>query len=150
MRGTDPRVVLGLHRSRHERRLLTAALDLGVTALDTSTSYLDFRSHQVLVRIADDLLPKFTVSTKVGYFSAPDGAEHSLDPHGCARPSNERLATWDGSRSWSSCTTRNTRSARPPLTARRCWQRRVLPSMAPRPRASAPLGASRPGTRHHW
>ncbi|MEV7750550.1 aldo/keto reductase [Streptomyces griseofuscus] len=80
MRGTDPRVVLGLHRSRHERRLLTAALDLGVTALDTSTNYLGFRSHQVLARTAGDLLPKFTVSTKVGYFPAADGAVHSLDP----------------------------------------------------------------------
>ncbi|MGW3814243.1 aldo/keto reductase [Streptomyces sp. NPDC005046] len=80
MRAIDPRVVLGLHRSRHERRLLTGALDLGVTALDTSTSYLGFHSHQVLARTAGDLLPKFTVSTKVGYFSAPDGAEHSLDP----------------------------------------------------------------------
>ncbi|WP_180685886.1 aldo/keto reductase [Streptomyces gossypiisoli] len=80
MRGADPRVVLGLHRSRHERRLLTGALDLGVTALDTSTNYLGFRSHQVLARTAGDLLPKFTVSTKVGYFSGPGGAEHSLDP----------------------------------------------------------------------
>ncbi|MFZ4238584.1 aldo/keto reductase [Streptomyces murinus] len=80
MRGPDPRVVLGLHRSRHERRLLTGALDLGVTALDTSTNYLGFRSHQVLARTAFDLLPKFTVSTKVGYFPGPDGTKHSLDP----------------------------------------------------------------------
>lgn len=79
MRGSDPRVVLGLHRSRHERRLLTEALDLGVTALDTSTNYLGFRSHQVLAQTAGDLLPKFTVSTKVGYFPGPGGAEHSLD-----------------------------------------------------------------------
>jgi aryl-alcohol dehydrogenase-like predicted oxidoreductase len=55
-------------------------LDFGVTALDTSTNYLGFRSHQVLARKAGDLLPKFTVSTKVGYFPGPDGAEHSLDP----------------------------------------------------------------------
>lgn len=80
MRGADPRVVLGLHRSRHERRLLTGALDLGVTTLDTSTNYLGFRSHQVLARTVGDLLPKFTVSTKVGYFPRPGGAEHSLDP----------------------------------------------------------------------
>ncbi|MFJ6884041.1 aldo/keto reductase [Streptomyces californicus] len=80
MRGADPRVVLGLHRSRHERQLLTGALDLGVTALDTSTNYLGFRSHQVLARTAGDLLPKFTVSTKVGYFPGPGGSEHSLDP----------------------------------------------------------------------
>ncbi|MYY86646.1 MULTISPECIES: aldo/keto reductase [unclassified Streptomyces] len=80
MRDTDPRVVLGLHRSRHERRLLTGALDLGVTALDTSSNYLRFRSHEVLARVAGDLLPKFTLSTKVGYFPGPDRAEHSLDP----------------------------------------------------------------------
>jgi aryl-alcohol dehydrogenase-like predicted oxidoreductase len=80
VRGADPRVVLGLHRSHHERRLLTGALDLGVTALDTSSNYLGFRSHEVLARTAGDLLPKFTVSTKVGYFQGQDGAEHSLDP----------------------------------------------------------------------
>ncbi|MFF4258424.1 aldo/keto reductase [Streptomyces sp. NPDC001663] len=80
MRSADPRVVLGLHRSRHERRLLTEALDLGVTTLDTSTNYLGFRSHQALARAVGDLLPKFTVSTKVGYFPGPDRAEHSLDP----------------------------------------------------------------------
>ncbi|WP_333749169.1 aldo/keto reductase [Streptomyces sp. IBSBF 2394] len=80
MRGPDPRVVLGLHRSRHERRLLTGALDLGVTALDTSTNYFGFRSHRILAGLADDLLPKFTVSTKVGYFPGHGGAEHSLDP----------------------------------------------------------------------
>ncbi|MER6789327.1 aldo/keto reductase [Streptomyces sp. NPDC000658] len=76
----DPRVVLGLHRSRHERRLLTGALDLGVTGLDTSSNYLGFLSHSTLARTAADLLPRFTVSTKVGYFRTPDRAEHSLDP----------------------------------------------------------------------
>jgi pyridoxine 4-dehydrogenase len=80
VRSADPRVVLGLHRSRHERRLLTGALDLGVTALDTSTNYLGFRSHQVLAQTAGDLLSKFTVSTKVGYFPGPGRAVHSLDP----------------------------------------------------------------------
>ncbi|WP_421107377.1 aldo/keto reductase [Streptomyces sp. NEAU-S77] len=80
MRGADARVVLGLHRSRHERRLLTGALDLGVTALDTSTNYLGFHSHRILARTAGDLLPKFTVSTKVGYFPGRNGGEHSLDP----------------------------------------------------------------------
>ncbi|MCX4856613.1 aldo/keto reductase [Streptomyces canus] len=80
MRGNDPRVVLGLHRSRHERRLLTGALDLGVTALDTSSNYLGFRSHQVLARTAGDLLSQFSVSTKIGYFPCPGGAEHSLEP----------------------------------------------------------------------
>ncbi|MFD7506809.1 aldo/keto reductase [Streptomyces sp. NPDC059850] len=79
MRGADARVVLGLHRSRHERRLLTGALDLGVTALDTSTNYLGFHSHRILARTAGDLLPQFTVSTKVGYFPGRNGGEHSLD-----------------------------------------------------------------------
>ncbi|MEV5938715.1 aldo/keto reductase [Streptomyces sp. NPDC051994] len=81
MRDPDPRVVLGLHRSRHKRRLLTGALDLSVTALDTSCNYLGFRSHEVLARVAGDLLPKFSLSTKVGYFAGPDNrVEHSLDP----------------------------------------------------------------------
>ncbi|GAA3375657.1 hypothetical protein GCM10020367_44310 [Streptomyces sannanensis] len=55
-------------------------MDLGVTAIDTSSSYLGFRSHQILARTAGDLLPRFTVSTKVGYFPGRDGVEHSLDP----------------------------------------------------------------------
>ncbi|MDP9950356.1 MULTISPECIES: aldo/keto reductase [Streptomyces] len=80
MRGLHPRVVLGLHRSRHERRLLTGALDLGVTSIDTSTNYLGFHSHTVLARTAGDLLPRLTVSTKVGYFPGRERAEHSLDP----------------------------------------------------------------------
>ncbi|RZD99322.1 hypothetical protein C0Q64_16090 [Streptomyces albidoflavus] len=80
MRGTDPRVVLGLHRSGHQRRLLTAALDRGVTALDTSSNYLGHRSHSTLARIASDLLPRFEISTKVGYFSQAGKAAHSLEP----------------------------------------------------------------------
>ncbi|MET7717438.1 aldo/keto reductase [Streptomyces sp. NPDC005407] len=80
MRDADPRVVLGLHRSRHERRLLTGALDLGVTSIDTSTNYLGFHSHEVLARTAGDLLPNFRLSTKVGYFPALGRSEHSLDP----------------------------------------------------------------------
>ncbi|MEU9256171.1 aldo/keto reductase [Streptomyces sp. NPDC048270] len=80
MHGADPRLVLGLHRSRHHRDILTAALDLGVTALDTAAAYLGFRSHSVLAETAADLLPKFTLSTKVGFFPGAGGAEHSLDP----------------------------------------------------------------------
>ncbi|GGP92103.1 aldo/keto reductase [Streptomyces melanogenes] len=76
MRAAVRRTVLGLHRSRHERRLLTGALDLGVTTFDTAYAYFQFRSHKTLAQVAGDLLPKFSVSTKVGYF--PDG--HSLDP----------------------------------------------------------------------
>ncbi|MEE1794987.1 aldo/keto reductase [Streptomyces sp. BE308] len=80
MHGADPRLVLGLHRSRHQRGILTAALDLGVTALDTAAPYLGFRSHTVLAETAADLLPKFALSTKVGFFPSAGGAEHSLDP----------------------------------------------------------------------
>ncbi|MGW0896459.1 aldo/keto reductase [Streptomyces goshikiensis] len=80
MHGADPRLVLGLHRSRHHRDILTAALDLGVTALDTAAPYLGFRSHTTLSETAADLLPKFTLSTKVGFFPGAGGAEHSLDP----------------------------------------------------------------------
>ncbi|MFI1282179.1 aldo/keto reductase [Streptomyces sp. NPDC020858] len=80
MHGADPRLVLGLHRSRHQRDILTAALDLGVTALDTAAPYLGFRSHAVLAETAADLLPKFALSTKVGFFPGAGGAEHSLDP----------------------------------------------------------------------
>lgn len=53
---------------------------MGVTGLDTSANYLGFLSHETLARKAADLLPRFTVSTKVGYFQMPDRAEHSLDP----------------------------------------------------------------------
>ncbi|MEW2139261.1 aldo/keto reductase [Streptomyces sp. NPDC005409] len=80
MHGADPRLVLGLHRSRHHRDILTAALDLGVTALDTAAPYLGFRSHVVLAETAADLLPNFALSTKVGFFPGTGGAEHSLDP----------------------------------------------------------------------
>ncbi|MFE6268799.1 aldo/keto reductase [Streptomyces goshikiensis] len=80
MHGADPRLVLGLHRSRHHRDILTAALDLGVTSLDTAAAYLGFRSHAVLAETAADLLPKFALSTKVGFFPGAGSAEHSLDP----------------------------------------------------------------------
>ncbi|MGP3991661.1 aldo/keto reductase [Streptomyces sp. 3N207] len=81
MCAADSRVVLGLHRSRHEPAVLREALDLGVGALDTSSNYLGFRSHETLARVAGDLLPRFRVSTKVGYFPVPGRAsEHSLDP----------------------------------------------------------------------
>ncbi|MFJ9886026.1 aldo/keto reductase [Streptomyces sp. NPDC091287] len=80
MRTAHPRVVLGLHRSRHERSLLTKAADLGITAIDTSANYLGFQSHKVLAEVAGDLLPNFSVSTKIGYFSANGTSVHSLDP----------------------------------------------------------------------
>ncbi|MEY9948565.1 aldo/keto reductase [Kitasatospora sp. GAS1066B] len=80
MREPHPRVVLGLHRSRYERRLLTDALELGITAIDTSFNYRDFEAHRRLAEIGSDLLPRFALSTKVGFFPGADRAEHSLDP----------------------------------------------------------------------
>jgi aryl-alcohol dehydrogenase-like predicted oxidoreductase len=80
MRTAHPGIVLGLHRSRCQRRLLTGASDLGVEAIDTSFNYLGFRAHEVLAMVAGDLLPKFKVSTKIGYFPAAGGSEHSLEP----------------------------------------------------------------------
>ncbi|WP_333909822.1 aldo/keto reductase [Streptomyces sp. ACA25] len=80
MRDPDPRIVLGLHRSRYERRILTSALDLGIDAIDTSFYYHAFTAHTALASIGGDLLPRFTISTKVGFFPAASQAEHSLDP----------------------------------------------------------------------
>nr|MCY0979558.1 aldo/keto reductase [Streptomyces tirandamycinicus] len=76
MRTTDGNVVLGLYRSGHARDVLEAAADLGVARLDTASNYLRHRSHEVLQTVAGDLLPNFSVSTKVGYFPG----EHSLAP----------------------------------------------------------------------
>ncbi|MFD5395842.1 aldo/keto reductase [Streptomyces sp. NPDC127097] len=80
MRAPDHRVVLGLHRSRHECGLLTAALDLGITRIDTSFNYRDFTSHSTLSRLGSGLLARYSLSTKVGFFPRHGGtAEHSLD-----------------------------------------------------------------------
>nr|WP_033331399.1 aldo/keto reductase [Streptomyces novaecaesareae] len=51
-------------------------MDLGVTAIDTASNYLGHHSHRTLATVAGDLLSKFSISTKVGYFE--DG--HSLLP----------------------------------------------------------------------
>ncbi|OII60324.1 hypothetical protein BJP40_00605 [Streptomyces sp. CC53] len=51
-------------------------MDLGVTALDTAATYLGCRSHEVLRATAGDLVPRFALSTKVGYFEGG----HSLAP----------------------------------------------------------------------
>ncbi|MFD4023831.1 aldo/keto reductase [Streptomyces sp. NPDC058576] len=59
---------------------MTTAVDLGITAIDTSTNYFGFQAHNALADVAGDLLPNFTVSTKVGYFPAEGTSEHSLDP----------------------------------------------------------------------
>ncbi|GHG60787.1 aldo/keto reductase [Streptomyces griseocarneus] len=80
MRERDPRIVLGLHRSRYERRILTSALELGVDAIDTSFNYRGFSAHTALATAGSDLLPRFELSTKVGFFPAAGRAEHSLDP----------------------------------------------------------------------
>ncbi|MEV8455626.1 aldo/keto reductase [Streptomyces sp. NPDC052097] len=80
MREPDPRIVLGLHRSRYERRILTDSLDLGVTAIDTSFNYRGFTAHATLADVASDLLPRFVLSTKVGTFPSTGRPEHSLDP----------------------------------------------------------------------
>ncbi|MFJ8506331.1 aldo/keto reductase [Streptomyces avermitilis] len=76
MRTADRRIALGLYRTGHNRNVLEGALEQGVTDLDTAFNYHHFASHRTLAAIADDLLPAFTISTKVGYF--PDG--HDLDP----------------------------------------------------------------------
>ncbi|MFC1410176.1 aldo/keto reductase [Streptacidiphilus sp. N1-12] len=80
MRAAYPRVVLGLHRSRYQRSLLTDALELGIDAIDTSFNYRDFTAHNTLAQVAGDVLPHLTLSTKVGYFPGPSASEHSLDP----------------------------------------------------------------------
>ncbi|MDN0193885.1 aldo/keto reductase [Streptomyces sp. S.PNR 29] len=80
MRTPDRRIVLGLHRSRHERRQLIAALDLGITGIDTAFNYHRFTSHTSLANVGRGLLDRFTISTKVGFFPGHDQAEHSLAP----------------------------------------------------------------------
>ncbi|MFE5741102.1 aldo/keto reductase [Streptomyces celluloflavus] len=80
MRECDSRIVLGLHRSRYERRILTNALDLGVDAIDTSFNYNGFSAHTALTAAGRGLLPHFKISTKVGFFPSVGRAEHSLDP----------------------------------------------------------------------
>lgn len=45
--------------------------------MDTAFNYHDFTSHTTLARVAGDLLGRFTISTKVGFFP---GGEHSLAP----------------------------------------------------------------------
>ncbi|MBL7495966.1 aldo/keto reductase [Frankia sp. CNm7] len=81
MHRPDRRVVLGLHRTRHARSILEAALERGVRDLDTAFNYANFSSHERLAQLAPDLLGEFYLSTKVGFFPAPGGpAEHSLEP----------------------------------------------------------------------
>ncbi|MGW1989596.1 aldo/keto reductase [Embleya sp. NPDC001921] len=55
-------------------------MDLGIHAIDTAFNYADFASHARLAQTAGDLLPRFAISTKVGFFPTTGRAEHSLDP----------------------------------------------------------------------
>ncbi|MBF9071883.1 aldo/keto reductase [Streptacidiphilus fuscans] len=80
MHRPDLGVVLGLYRAEHRRDLLEGALNLGIRALDTSFNYLDFASHRTLAQVAGDLLPQFTISTKIGFFPRDKQAHHSLEP----------------------------------------------------------------------
>ncbi|MFJ9416694.1 aldo/keto reductase [Streptomyces sp. NPDC101227] len=76
MRGDDRRIVLGLYRSGPSRAVLERALEVGITAVDTAYNYGRYEGHRALASEAGELLGRFEVSTKVGYF--PDG--HDLDP----------------------------------------------------------------------
>jgi len=80
VRDADRRIILGLYRSDHGRGLLERALTAGIRAIDTASNYRDFAAHRTLASEAADLLDEFTVSTKVGFFPAASGIEHSLDP----------------------------------------------------------------------
>ncbi len=51
-----------------------------MTHLDTAYNYRGFTSHRRLAATAGDLLGKFTISTKVGFFPSRQGLEHCLDP----------------------------------------------------------------------
>ncbi|MGH3830645.1 MAG: aldo/keto reductase [Pseudonocardiaceae bacterium] len=51
-----------------------------MTDLDTAYNYRDFTSHRKLASTAADLLGKFTISTKVGFFPSDQGTGHCLDP----------------------------------------------------------------------
>ncbi|WP_349307944.1 MULTISPECIES: aldo/keto reductase [unclassified Streptomyces] len=55
-------------------------MDLGIDAIDTSFNYRGFSAHAALADVGGDLLSRFMLSTKVGFFPAAGQAEHSLDP----------------------------------------------------------------------
>lgn len=48
--------------------------------LDTAANYFGGTSHRRLAQVASDLLSQFAVSTKVGFFPADAGTQHSLHP----------------------------------------------------------------------
>jgi aryl-alcohol dehydrogenase-like predicted oxidoreductase len=68
VRTADRRLILGLYRTGPDRDVLTAALDQGVTALDTAVNYQHFTAHPRLVDAARDLLRHFDITTKIGFF----------------------------------------------------------------------------------
>nr|WP_237450306.1 aldo/keto reductase [Nocardiopsis alba] len=54
---------------------------MGIRRIDTSYNYLDYTAHQVLAHRSGDLLERFSISTKVGFFPTGTGhSEHSLNP----------------------------------------------------------------------
>ncbi len=75
------RVVLGLHRSRHERRLLTGALDLGVTSVRHERQLPRFPlAHRPGADGRRSSAQAHGLHEGVGYFPGRERAEHSLDP----------------------------------------------------------------------
>lgn len=76
MRTANQRIIVGLYRTRPDQDLLEAALQLGVSELDTAYSYSDFASHPLLAAIDPGITDRLKITTKVGFF--PDG--HDLTP----------------------------------------------------------------------
>jgi pyridoxine 4-dehydrogenase len=68
-----------LYRADPDRRLVERALELGVRGIDAACNYRGFRCHRMLATCAGDLLDRFVLSTKVGFFPAGGTATHSLD-----------------------------------------------------------------------
>ncbi|WP_250284631.1 aldo/keto reductase [Frankia sp. CiP1_Cm_nod2] len=91
MRGTNPGTILGLYRSDHRRQVLEHALTAGIRSLDTSYNYQGFNSHHILSSTAGDLLPMFSVSTKVGFFREVGRVAHSLAPDRLRRAVEESV-----------------------------------------------------------
>jgi pyridoxine 4-dehydrogenase len=76
VRTADQRIIVGLYRARPRRDLLGAALQLGLSELDTAYSYSDFAAHALLAAIGPDITDRLKITTKIGFF--PDG--HDLTP----------------------------------------------------------------------
>lgn len=82
----DRLLALGLFRTRPHRELIEAALNRGITALDTAGSYHDGQAHQLLSAAAGDLLERFRISTKLsvraGWPSLHEQAWRGIDKLG--------------------------------------------------------------------